>query len=149
VNDLSGLFLGIIAVATLVMALIQVGAVIAVLRVARQAQEVTASIQRDVKPLLADMKPLLEKANAIAGEASRTATVATAQAEKVDKLVTDLTRRVDETSLIVQQAIITPAREGMAVVAAVKAALGAFRGMGDFRGRTRRPVDEEDPLFIG
>jgi uncharacterized protein YoxC len=149
VNDLSGLFLGIIAVATLVMAVIQVGAVIAILRVARQAQEVAASVQRDVKPLIADVKPLLEKINAIAAEASRTASVATAQAQKVDTLVTDLTRRVDETSLIVQQAIITPAREGIAVVAAIKAALGVFRGMGDFRGRTRRSVDEEDPLFIG
>ena len=148
-SDLSGLFLGIIAVATLIMALIQVGAVIAILRVARQAQEVTASIQRDVRPLLADVKPLLEKVSAIADEASRTASVATAQAHKVDKLVTDLTRRVDETSLVVQQAIVTPAREGLAVVAAVKAALGVFRGMGDFRGRTRRSVDEEDPLFIG
>lgn len=148
-NDLSGLFLGIIAVATLVMALIQVGAVIAVLRIARQAQEMAASIQRDVKPLIADVKPLLERVHAIADEASRTASITTAQAQKVDKLVTDLTRRVDETSLIVQQAVITPAREGIAVVAAVKAALGVFRGMGDFRGRTRRSVDEEDPLFIG
>lgn len=148
-NDLSGLFLGIIALATLVMALIQVGAVIAILRVARQAQAMAASVQRDVKPLIADVKPLLEKVNAIADEASRTASVTTAQAQKVDKLVTDLTRRVDETSLVVQQAILTPAREGLALVAGIKAALGVFRGMRDFRGRTRRSVDEEDPLFIG
>jgi hypothetical protein len=142
VNDWSGLFLAIIAVATLVMALIQVGAIIAVLRLARQAQDVAASVQRDVKPLLA-------KVNAIADEASKTATLATAQAQKVDVLVTDLSRKVEETSALVQQAIMTPAREGMAVVAGVRAALGVFRGFGDFRGRTRRTADEEDPLFIG
>ena len=148
-NEWSGAFLAIIAVATLIMALIQVGAIIAVLRLARQAQEVVVAVQRDVKPLLADVKPLLDKVNTIADQASSTASLATAQAQKIDKLVTDLTRRVDETSALVQQAIVMPAREGMAVVAGLKAALGVFRGFGDFRGRTRRPVDEEDPLFIG
>jgi hypothetical protein len=142
VNDWSGLFLAIIAVATMVMALIQVGAIIAVLRVAKQAQQAVGSLQRDVQPLLA-------KVNGIADEASRTAALANAQAQKIDRLVTDLTRRADETSLLVQQAIVTPAREGIAIVAAVKAALGVFKGLGDFRGRTRRPADEEDPLFIG
>jgi hypothetical protein len=142
VNEWSGLFLAIIAVATLVMALIQVGAIIAALRLAKQAQEVVTSVQRDIKPLLA-------KANEIAEEASRTVSLATIQAQKVDKLVTDLTRRVDETSTLVQQAIVTPAREGIAIVAAVKAALGVFRGFGEFRGRPGRPGEEDDPLFIG
>ena len=141
-NDWSVLFLAIIAIATLVMALIQVGAIIAVLRLARQAQEIVVSVQRDVQPLLA-------KVNAIADEASKTATLATAQAQKIDKLVTDLSRKADETSSLVQHAIMTPAREGMAVVAGLKAALGVFRGFGDFRGRTRGTTDEEDPLFIG
>lgn len=148
-SESSGLFLGIIAVATLVMALIQVGAIVALLRLAKQAHEVVVSVQRDVKPLLDDVKPLLAKVNAIADEASKTASVATAQAEKIDRLVTDLARRVDETSVLVQEAIVTPAREGIAVVAGIKAALGALRGFGDFRARTRRSVDEEDALFIG
>jgi hypothetical protein len=142
VNDWSVVFLGIIAVATLVMALIQVGAVVAILRIAKEAQEVLASVQRDVKPLIA-------KANEMAGEASRTLALATVQAQKVDKLVTDLSRRVDETSALVQQAIVTPAREGIAIMAAVRAAVGALRGFSDFRGRTGRTAEEEDPLFIG
>lgn len=148
-NEWSGLFLAIIAVATLIMALIQIGAIIAALRLAKQAQEVIGSVQRDITPLLADIKPLLARVNSIAEEASRTASLATAQAQKVDKLVTDLARRADDTSVLVQQAIVTPAREGIAIVAALKAALGVFRGFGDFRGRTGRPGDDEDPLFIG
>jgi hypothetical protein len=142
VSDWSGLFLGIIAVATLVMALIQIGAIVAVLRIARQAQDVLTAVQRDVKPLIA-------KAGEIADEAGRTAALATAQAQKVDKLVTDLTRRVDETSALVQQAIVLPAREGMAIVAALKAGLSVFRGFGDFRSRPGRHGDEDDALFIG
>jgi hypothetical protein len=152
---LSGLFLGLIAAATLLMALVHIGASIAALRMARQAQEILSAIQGQVKPLLTqasqiaeDARPLIGKANAIADEASRTLSLATAQAQKVDKLVTDLSRRVDETSAVVQQAIVTPAREGLAIVAAVRAAFGALRFNG-FRGRTGRPTEEDDPLFIG
>jgi hypothetical protein len=135
------MFLGVIAAATLLMAFIQVGAVVAILRVAKQAQQTIAEVHRDVRPLL-------EKVTAVADEASRTATIATVQAQKIDRLLTDLAVRVDQTAGVVQQAIITPAREGLAIVAALKAGLGALRG---FRERPRhgRGGDEEDPLFIG
>lgn len=135
------LFLGIIAVATLVMALIQVGAIIAAARLGRRMQQMVTTMQEEVRPLIA-------RANSVAEEASKTAVIASAQAEKIDKLVTDLTRRVDETSIVVQQAIVTPARETLALVAGLKAGMAALRGLRDFRGRTGR-VEEEDPLFIG
>jgi len=138
----SEVFLGIIALATLAMALIQVGAIVAVGRLARDAQKTLASVQRDVKPLVA-------KVTAIADEASKTATIATAQAEKIDRLVSDLTRRIEDTSVIVQQAVITPAREGLAVIAAIKAGLAALRGFRDMRPANGRQAEEEDPLFIG
>ena len=140
-NEWSALFLGVIAVSTLVMALIQVGAIIAALRLAREAQQALASVKQEVRPLI-------DKATILADEASRTVALATAQAQKVDRLVTDLAQRVDETSSVVQHAIITPAREGAAVVAAVKAAFGVLRGIGP-RGRPGRHSEEEDPLFIG
>lgn len=148
-SEWSGLFLGIIAVATLVMASIQVGAIIAVLKIARQAQDVARQAQEVLTSVHRDVKPLLARAGEVADEASKTATLATAQAEKVDKLVTDLARRVDETSTLVQHAIITPAREGIAIVAAIKASLSAFRGFGGFRGRAGRPSEDDDALFIG
>ena len=137
----SDLFLGIIALATLVMALIQVGAIIAAARFGRRMQQMVVSIQEEVRPLIA-------RANSVAEEASKTASIASAQAQKIDKLVTDLTRRVDETSLVVQQAVVTPARETLALVAGLKAGLAALRGLRDFRGRPGR-VEDEDPLFIG
>ena len=134
-------FLGAIACATLLIALVQVSAMMAILRVARQAQQAMTELQQDVRPLIA-------KATEVATEASRTATLANVQAEKIDRLLTDLALRVDQTAGIVQQAIITPAREGMAIVAALKAGLSALQG---FRERPRhgRTADEEDPLFIG
>ena len=141
-NSWSDVSLGVIAVATLVMALIQVGAIIAALRLARQAQQVIQSVQQDVRPLIA-------RANAMADEASRTLALATAQAQKVDRLVTDLSRRVDETAGVVQEAIITPAREGLAIIAALKAGLGALRGLRELQPAHGRQAEDEDPLFIG
>ena len=87
----------------------QIGAIVVLARVAAQVRDIVATLQQDIRPLIA-------RANAIADEAQKTATLATAQAQKIDRLVTDLTRRVDETSAVIQQAIMTPAREGMALV---------------------------------
>lgn len=144
----SDIFLGVIAAATLIMALIQIGAILAVVRIGRQAQQVLAAGQQVLTTVQQDIRPLIAKANAIAEEASRTAAIATQQAQKVDILVTDLSRRVDETASVVQQAIVMPAREGMAIVAALKAGFGALRGFRDARPRHQRH-EEEDPLFIG
>jgi hypothetical protein len=136
----SEVFLGAIALATLQMAFIQIGAIVAILRITRQAQATIVEVQRDIRPLIA-------KITQVAEEASRTAAVASAQAQRIDRIMTDLATRVDETAGVVQQAIITPAKEGLALVAALKAGLGALRS---FRDRPRHGhADEEDPLFIG
>jgi len=141
VNGSTEFPLWVIAAATGLMALVQIGAIIVLARVAMQVRDVATTIQQDLRPLIA-------RANGIADEAQKTATLATAQAEKIDRLVTDLTRRVDETSVVIQEAILTPAREGMAIVAGVKAALSALRGLRDLRGRSSR-IEDEDALFIG
>jgi hypothetical protein len=137
----SELFLAVIALSTLIMALVQVGAIIAILKLARQTQQAVSDLQRDVKPLIA-------RATAVADEATRTATLVTAQTQKIDRLLTDFTVRFDQTSAVVQQAIITPAREGMAIIAALKAGLAALQGLRE-RPRQGRGAEEEDPLFIG
>jgi hypothetical protein len=123
------------------MAAIQVGVIVGLLRTARQAQQIMTTIQQDVRPLIA-------KVTAVADEASRTAALATAQVEKIDRLVTDVARRVDETAAIVQHVIITPAREGIAIVAGLKAGVAAIRGFREMRERHRQ-AEEEDSLFIG
>jgi hypothetical protein len=141
VNDWSDVFLGIIAAAAAVMALVQIGVIVVLTRVAAQVRDVVGVLQNDIRPLVA-------RATAIADEAHKTATLATAQAQKVDRVVSDLARRIEETTGIVQQAIITPAREGMALFAALKAGLAALRGFREFRGRPGA-VEDEDALFIG
>ena len=140
--SLSELFLGMIALATLVMALVQLGAAVVLGRMARETQRTLAAVRQDVKPLVS-------RVSAIADEAAKTAGIASAQAAKIDHLVADLTRRIEETSVAVQRAVITPAREGLAVVAALKAALGPARSLPGMRPAGGRHADEEDPLFIG
>ena len=140
--NLSEVFLGIIALATLAMAVLQIGAALAVSRLARDAQKTFTSVQDDVKPLIA-------KVSALADEANKTASLAKVQAEKIDVLVTTLTRRIDETSVVVQQAVMTPAREGLAILAAVRAGLVALRGFRDMAPGQGRHAEDEDPLFIG
>jgi hypothetical protein len=141
VNDWNDLFLGTIAVATLLMALAQVGAMFVAARFARQAQQTLVTVHEEIRPLLA-------KASAVADEAARTAALASVQVQKIDNLVTDLSQRVDETATVLQRAIVTPARQGVALLAAVKAGLAALRGIGDLRRSSSRS-EEEDPLFIG
>jgi hypothetical protein len=141
VSESSEWFLGIIALATAIMAIVQVGAIVVLARVAGQVRDIATTIQHDIRPLIA-------RASAIADEAAKTATIATAQAQKLDTLLTTLTRRVDETSAVLQEAILTPAREGMALVAAIKAGFGALRGLRDLRGGAGR-AEDEDALFIG
>ncbi len=140
-TDWNDLFLGTIAVATLLMALVQVGAIFVAARFAKQAQQTLVSVHEEIRPLLA-------KASAVADEAARTAALASVQMQKIDHLVTDLSQRVDETATVVQRAIVTPARQGVALLAAVKAGLAALRGIGDMRRSSTRS-EEEDPLFIG
>ena len=154
-TDWNLVFLGVIAAATLIMALIQIGMIVVAAGAAKKAQQAVekaqaalTTAQQTITSVREDLRPLIAKANAIADEASKTAALATAQAQKVDRLVTDLAVRIDETSTLVQQAIVTPAREGMAIIAAVKATLGALRAGADWRRRASRS-EEEDPLFIG
>ena len=50
------LFLGIIAFAVLVMALIQVGAIFAGIRLARRVDQIATQLETEIKPLIAEIK---------------------------------------------------------------------------------------------
>jgi len=143
VTEWSGVFLGVIAGAVLVMALIQVGAIIAAARLAQRVNQLAQQVERDMAPLVANL-------HTIGAEAARASALATAQVERADRLFADVTAKVEETTSVVQQAILGPAREGLAVMAGLRAALASLR---DPRQASagRRPArsDEDDPLFIG
>jgi len=132
-------FLGVIAVATLAIAVAQIGVIIAAGMMARRVGRVVEQIERDLKPLFGHI-------NAIGNDASRAVAHATAQVERADKLFGDLAVRVDQTLNAVQSSIATPAREGRAMMSAFKAALQVLRDLRSPRRQGRG--DDEDALFI-
>lgn len=139
--------LGIIAVAVAVMAIVQVGAIVAALRVTRRLEQLAADLDTTIKPLIANF-------TAMSAEASRAAALAAAQVERADRLFGEFAGRVDRTLTMAQSIVTGPAKEGMAIVAGVKAAMHAVKGM---REATRRRsaarsvtvAEEEESLFIG
>jgi hypothetical protein len=130
------LFLGVIAAATLAMAIVQVGVIVVAGLLARRMIRLVDQVERD-------LRPLIDNVNAIGRDAARAASLAAAQVDRVDKLITDLVGRVEQTVASLQSA--GPARKGRAVVAALRAAVGALR---DARRARRRRADDEDALFI-
>ena len=134
-------FLGIIAIATLIMAVVQVGFVLYGWTVARRVSKLLDQLETQVTPIL-------ENLNAMARDASRASSMAVAQVERVDRLFTDLTTRIEETASTVQRAIMTPLREGAAVMSGIRAALAILKDVSGRSGPATRP-DDEDALFIG
>ena len=133
-------FLGVIAVATLAIAIAQVGVIIAAGLMARRVGRMVAQLERDVKPLFGHL-------NAIGQDASRAVALATAQVEHADQLFTDVAARIEQTMNVVQASIGGPAREGRAMLSAFRAALQAIRELRHGRARQGRG-DDDDPLFI-
>jgi hypothetical protein len=144
VSTWSVVFLGIIALSTLMMAVIQVGAIIYSARLARRIETLLGRLENDIKPML-------DRLTTISTEAARMSALATAQVERVDQLFADVQQRTEQIMTVVQQAIVTPAREGAALFSALRSTFAAFRGLRT-NGRQQRPphgVEEDDALFIG
>ena len=138
-------FLGIIAFAVVVMAAIQVAAIFAGIRLARRVDELATQIDRDIKPLIANL-------SALTSEAARAASLAAKQAERLDRVFGEMVERVDKTLDAAHQFVTGPARQGMAIMAGVKAVIDSFRGIREASRRRHAPrpaMDEEESLFIG
>jgi hypothetical protein len=138
----SEVFLGVIACATLAMALMQIGVLLAAGLLLRRIGRLVEHIERDVKPIFAQL-------DGIARDAARAVTLATAQVERADRLFTDVSERVDQILTTVQRflRILPAAGGGRAVLSGLLAALGVLR---DRRHRRSRKTggDDEDALFI-
>ena len=130
-------FLGVIALATLAIAVVLVGVLVAAGRLARRAERILDQFE-------VELKPLFDHLNAIGRDVSRAAALATAQVERVDRAINDVAQRLEHTIRRFQAVLDGPAREGSAILTALAAALRALRG-----GMARRARgEEEDSLFI-
>ena len=130
-------FLGVIAITTLAMAIGLVGMLLTASRLARRAGRLLDQLESELKPLFGHL-------DAMGHDASRAAALATAQVERVDHLVVDLGQRLDQTLQRFQATFAGPARESLAFVGAVSAAIRAIREARVGRAR----AEDEDGLFI-
>lgn len=140
---MSDVFLGVIALAVTVMATLQVAIIVVAARAARRVGRVADRLEEDLRPVVASLQ-------SIAAEASRVASAAAAQVDRVDDLTKDLVARVEQTAATLQTGVLAPLREGYAVIEGLKAVVSSLR---DLRARQRdrrpTPTEEEDALFIG
>ena len=140
-NGRTELFLGIIAVATLAIAIAQVGVIVAAGLAARRVSRLADMVERELRPIFGHL-------NAIGRDASRAAALATVQVERADRLFGDVAVRIEEALDNVQATLETPAREGRALMNAFRAAFQAIREIRE-NGRARQArSDDEDALFI-
>ena len=136
------IFLGAIALATVSMAALQIGAIVYAGRLARRVDRLADQVERELGPLFANLTTMSR-------DAARATSLAVTQVERADRLVADFTARAEQVMAVVQDAVVAPAREGLAVLSALRAAFLALRETRD-RGPVGRPTrgDDEDALFI-
>ena len=138
---MTNLFLGIIAVAVLVMAVIQVAAVVFALAAARRIGQVADRIEQDLRPVVTNLQ-------AMTSDAARASRMAAAQMERADRLFTDISRRAEHVMAFIPS-LLGPAGKGFAFLNGIKAALAAIQELRRAPRRGGAHPDDEDALFIG
>ena len=138
-NSWAVFFLGVIAVATLATAVMQIGVLVTAGRLVRRIGRLVDVVEEEVKPILGHL-------NSIGRDASRAASLATAQVERVDRVFAMLVERLEDTLETIQNAVARPAREAAALIAGLRAALAIIRDLRARRSGSR--ADDEDALFI-
>jgi hypothetical protein len=145
---MTDIYLGLIALGVLVMATIQVAAIVTAVRAARRVGEMAGRFEQDVRPIIANLTKVSE-------EAARASAQAAAQIDRLDTLVASVADRVEETAATLQQTILQPARDGLALLSSLKSIIASFREPREPRERSDAPResrdarDPHDELFIG
>ena len=141
---MTDLYLGLIALGVIVMATIQVVAIIMVMRATRRVGDIATRFQEDVRPIIVNLQKVSE-------EAARASAQAAAQVDRLDALVSGIARRVEDTAATLQQTILQPARDGLALLNALKSIISSFREGRPSREASPRKESRESPddLFIG
>ncbi len=134
-------FLAVIAAATGVMALIQIGVVVYGVRLARRVNRLADRVEREIDPFLG-------KVQEMGNDATRATKLAVAQVERADQLMAQLARRAEATLDLVQDVLVEPARRGLALIEALRAMFSSVRKRAEPRSDdTKSEADEA--LFIG
>jgi len=119
--DTSTVFLGVIALATLVMATVQLGIIVYGARLARRVDRLVDVVETEIKPTLG-------RVNAMSEDMSRATALAAVQAERFDKLGERITVYVDHLSELTEDAVVEPMRRGAALLRGLRVVMAVLRG---------------------
>jgi hypothetical protein len=146
-ESLGLVFLGLIALSSLVQGLFLLGLGWGGLRLMRRIEELQGRVEDELKPALASV-------SRITRNVSEVSEIASAQAERVEALVEHTLARVDETKEQMREALSIPLSGWVEVSALLKGfrrGLEVYQRLGGLeaqaRGTTRRYSDDEH-LFI-
>ena len=131
-------FLGIIAMATLVTAILQVVLLVAGWQLVRRVTTFIEDIDRDLRPILANV-------GSIASDASRIASLAVAQVERADQILNNAVVRLEDLLENISGMVVKTMREGNALVMGVRAVMAAIQAL---RRRRRGRGEDDEALFI-
>ena len=137
-NTWATVFLGIIAMATLVTAILQVVLLVAGWQLVRRVTKFVEDMEREVRPILGHL-------NSIARDASRVASLAAAQVERADQLLSSAVVRIEDLLANLSGVVVKTLREGNALMMGIRAVMAAVQA---FRGRRRRRSEDDEALFI-
>ncbi len=131
-------FLGIIAMATLVTAILQVVLLVAGYQLVRRIGRFVAVLEQDVRPILANVSNIVR-------DASRVASLAAAQVERADQVLSQAMRRLEDLLSNLQGVITSTLRQGNALMIGIRAVMAAIKA---FQSRRRRRGEDDEALFI-
>jgi len=138
VSTWATVFLGIIAMATLVTAILQVVLLVAGWQLVRRVTTFIEDIDRDLRPILANV-------GSIASDASRIASLAVAQVERADQILNNAVVRLEDLLENISGMVVKTMREGNALVMGVRAVMAAIQAL---RRRRRGRGEDDEALFI-
>jgi hypothetical protein len=140
------LFLGVIALASIVQAGFLIGLVIYGRRLGQRVEALHVRLDKEISPAL-------ENFNRVSRAAAEIADLATLQARRLDLLLADTIEKIEETTATVQRLVVRPLKPLGGIVAFLK---GLQRGMDVYlrldRGgappRRRGHGEDDEHLFI-
>jgi len=139
VSTWATVFLGIIAMATLITAILQVVLLVTAWQLVRRLVTFVEDLDRQIKPILGHVEN-------IARDASRVAGLAAAQVERADQVLNNAVVRIEDLLSHMQTLVVNTLREGNALMMGVRAVMAAIRA---FQGRSkRRRAEDDETLFI-
>ena len=141
--EISTLFLGAIALATIMMAMLQIVVIVYGARLVRKLNRVVDQVEREIQPTL-------DRVNRVSADAARATSLAVAQVERADQLFAQAAEHTDHLMVAAQQAVVEPIRQGVSLLQGLRAAFAALRGVWDPPAPPADSVSEDDKeLFIG